>query len=108
VGDYILRYQGIEQITGNIIKTIFRGPVDNANKRHPFSPKNLVSLLHGKSINVQFGGQAGWSSKYLIFFNHVVLISLIEGWRNGVKIFPKNRKIPVNGQGDLCWRNGYL
>ena len=42
MGDFILRYQGIEQITGYVIKSIFSGPVDNSDKRHLSSPKNLV------------------------------------------------------------------
>jgi hypothetical protein len=42
MGDFILRYQGIEQVTGNIIKTIFPGPVDNSNKWHSASPKSQV------------------------------------------------------------------
>ncbi len=42
MGNLILGYQRFEQITGNIIKNIFLGSVDNPNKRHPSSPKNLI------------------------------------------------------------------
>jgi len=42
MGDFILRYQGIEQTTGDIVKPIFVGPIDNSNRRHLSSLKSLV------------------------------------------------------------------